>query len=422
MKTPKKKDKLSSQEKFLASLSIKPLNPEAGYRKFYPLLKERGIDISMEELGEMEWKTGEPNHIIYASKEIATLVMSTSYVRFLHYLEEFKRLRGFPDKPKKIVELGSAAGIFSLYLAKLFPECQVIAYDWTEEPLEVGRQWALDLGLTNIEFIMASYEEISNWAPTHDCDLVLLYNGLLLPDRPSSAMSSFLNKDAIKIAGSSYSIEIDYAAKAFCNLLKNDGLGIITCDWDELGAAVVMSALEKTDMHIVWDLSVSEITTDPDRKPLWNCYLFIGKKYPEIALSVCEKARALVATAEYGKGMGELSPLILESYSTLFEDGACLLHIEAELQPNVIERIRLLCHGGLLLFENTGTLGLRRGLIQSFFAIGKFIEFIRIVEAKWEQGNAVILKWEVHPSIEELLEYYGLECPPQSHNFPDKAA
>ena len=53
---------------------------------------------------------------------------------------------------KRILEVGCDCGILTCFLAKEFPDSQIVAIDHFPEGLEIGRQIATNLGLQNIEF------------------------------------------------------------------------------------------------------------------------------------------------------------------------------------------------------------------------------------------------------------------------------
>ncbi len=77
-------------------------------------------------------------------------------------------LGAIPPSPQRIADLACGTGIVIFRIARKYPGCQVVGVDITEEYLQIAREKALRLGLSNIRFLHARAEEAALEGP-FDC-------------------------------------------------------------------------------------------------------------------------------------------------------------------------------------------------------------------------------------------------------------
>lgn len=70
-------------------------------------------------------------------------------------------------KPIDIIELGAGTGLFSLELAKLYPEKTVVAVDVKADRLQKGAYEALEAGVKNISFVRARADQLAELCTIH---------------------------------------------------------------------------------------------------------------------------------------------------------------------------------------------------------------------------------------------------------------
>ncbi len=79
-----------------------------------------------------------------------------------------KILAKVPSTSTRVLDLACGTGIVTFDIAQRFPHCQVIGVDMTQEYLDVAREKAKKLSITNVEFIHQRAEEVSFKEP-FDC-------------------------------------------------------------------------------------------------------------------------------------------------------------------------------------------------------------------------------------------------------------
>ena len=71
-----------------------------------------------------------------------------------------KVLNKIPKTSNRIIEQASGTGILTCKIARLFPKCRIVGVELHEEYLNIAREKARDLQLTNVEFIHGRAEEV----------------------------------------------------------------------------------------------------------------------------------------------------------------------------------------------------------------------------------------------------------------------
>jgi demethylmenaquinone methyltransferase / 2-methoxy-6-polyprenyl-1,4-benzoquinol methylase len=78
-------------------------------------------------------------------------------------------LKRIPEDATQIIDQACGTGILTLQIARRFPRCRVIGVDIHEAYLDIARQKACDLRLSNVEFIGGYAEDIIFEEGSIDC-------------------------------------------------------------------------------------------------------------------------------------------------------------------------------------------------------------------------------------------------------------
>lgn len=109
----------------------------------------------------------------FMTESIACTFLAADVPRLYQVLEAFETRNIIPESAGRIAEIGGGPGIVSLWLARKHPEIRFTVYDHAPNPLSLGKKWADRLGLTNIDYIRASYKELAENGGNTRQDLVL---------------------------------------------------------------------------------------------------------------------------------------------------------------------------------------------------------------------------------------------------------
>lgn len=74
-------------------------------------------------------------------------------------------LARLPANPKRVLDLACGTGIITLAIAQKYPDCHVVGVDVTKEYLDVAREKAQALGITNVEFLHGRAEGVRSDEP-----------------------------------------------------------------------------------------------------------------------------------------------------------------------------------------------------------------------------------------------------------------
>jgi demethylmenaquinone methyltransferase/2-methoxy-6-polyprenyl-1,4-benzoquinol methylase len=87
-----------------------------------------------------------------------TIVLAT--LGFDHHWKK-KILELIPENPTRIMDQACGTGILTFMIARRFPASRVVGVDLMEEYLDLAREKAPKLKLTNVEFILGKAEDVS---------------------------------------------------------------------------------------------------------------------------------------------------------------------------------------------------------------------------------------------------------------------
>lgn len=74
-------------------------------------------------------------------------------------------LAQLPANPKRVLDLACGTGIITLAIAQKYPGCHVVGVDVTKEYLDIAREKAQKLGVTNVEFLEGRAEGVRSDEP-----------------------------------------------------------------------------------------------------------------------------------------------------------------------------------------------------------------------------------------------------------------
>jgi hypothetical protein len=370
---------------FLASLGIKR-PPKGGVftQRLWDDIKSRGGDPEARFQGDGFHAAA--NDMYFIDPVIARRVLSEDYERWCRHIKDFTTVEGFPPKPGAIAEIGCGVGILSLWLARQYPEATVSGFDWSERALEVGRLFAKDLNLANVDFAQKSFEDLAD-TPTGTFDLVIAYHAFDMERTRRVAGKAFDYSELSESALDELSDQMMHAMRAMARLLSGDGVGVICGKWDDVGLLCLFHSIRKAGLGTNWSATLwngQEKCSGGEEKH----YIFVRKGIPHIGASPWEDARALLTCGEYYGRNVELDHKLLESYVALFTPGETLAHFEFQYDSGGIQRLRLLKRAGLLLLEDCTTLGFRRGFLHSMASIAEMFAIVLRHEAE-KQAKSV---------------------------------
>lgn len=97
-------------------------------------------------------------------------VANYSYDLYKNYLNWFINYK--KEAPKRILDLGCDNGLVTCFIAKLFPDSEVIGIDKLEKGLACAKELAQKLELTNVTFLKMDISDIQNHFPKNSFDLI----------------------------------------------------------------------------------------------------------------------------------------------------------------------------------------------------------------------------------------------------------
>ncbi|MEP5938381.1 MAG: class I SAM-dependent methyltransferase [Erythrobacter sp.] len=93
--------------------------------------------------------------------------------------------------PKRVLDIGATVGHNAVPIAQAFPDAEVIAIDTAGASLRYGAARAAAMGVTNIQFVQASGEDLSQWA---DGEFDWVQTTMFLHELSSKAMPKLLGE------------------------------------------------------------------------------------------------------------------------------------------------------------------------------------------------------------------------------------
>jgi len=398
--------KQSPEESFLRSLGLKSLLKETVYdAKYFKLLETAGGNPNLEVDDAF---SPEAMDQYFLTEELARRTLSGDYERILKTLKAFSSFSNLPANPQKISDIGGGCGVYSMWLAKSHPKASLVVYDRSKNSLKIGALWAEKLGLNNIQFCHATYDDLASAEGTHDSDIAFVAEGLDTDISPEKEDDVYFFNTAPADLYEKYSERFRPIASACSNLLKPEGVGIFIGPCSEWGYVCLFGEMRKSGFGVDWESTYARGKAEEANTHITDSFVFFRKGIPNILGSNLEDARALATCAKYYGEIYEIGNAELESYAGLFSDGTELARFEFEYKTGGRELVRVLLKAGLILMIHTTTLGYRRGLLHSAAAVMELLNHAFQILNDRSKTDAVQVKTEkLHPQVEQLLSCYA---------------
>ena len=191
----------------------------------------------------------DPMNLLFKNETGAQETLGRNFKRLENSMRRLSNAPPFRNGPLgRVAELGGGAGIIGMWIASnnLCESCRI--YDHALNPLKIGEKWAITLGLPNVSFQQATYDQIGHSSGTRDCDFVFAEHAIELNSYPdvwdgddesvrqihafflkrygelASAISNLLKPGAIALIG--HGIATPWALNLLCQALRAQELVI----------------------------------------------------------------------------------------------------------------------------------------------------------------------------------------------------
>jgi SAM-dependent methyltransferase len=347
----------------------------------------------------------------FATERIARSVLSGNFDRLTDQLHQLTSVRGFPQHPKRIADLSGGAGIIGMFLAQQHPEAHVTVWDWSERALAMGRKWAAERKISNIDFHRAAYAELANVA-TPDCDLVVMFYAIDFhpgDDLPGHFPSQEGYEQLLATPPPNQYLAV---SQAMFNLLSSDGVGSICGNWSEPGALWLFESLRQAKLTIDWDTSFTKGRVEKNTFVTKLGYAFVRKNVQPMTRNTVEDTLGFFASGEVDTGKLIFSIGGSGALIGLFQSGAVLAEVEGDWTNGVSERCRLTQCRGLLLLEHSTNAGFRQTHLTSLAAVGAQLEKIAQLDKRWKSLDGfTISKLTLDASVQRMPAARQLKAP-----------
>lgn len=413
MSKKKKRNKKSVKKEFdeiksyLSKFGIKN-NYKEFRQDYWQEIKDEGIDHDLimrtcDAFSEVR------NDMYFLTENIAQKTLSVDYARIYKAIKNIKELNGFPHKPRNTCELGGGAGIIAMWLAQKNLDSQVTVFDQSKNPLAIGKKWAEDLNILNINFSQSSYQTLSERLRDENFDLIIAINALKLEiPFPTNDFLSTTKNVTISELSPKFVEPIEVFVKTCKNLAKKTGVIYLNLgSADELGILVLLEHLRTHDLGIDW----FHTTASKTQKCEGGCndtgideiHLFIRPSLPSVLKSAWEDLRAIMLAAQWvGKSIS-LSPTDFETYLELLSSGEKILDITAKLPDDSTEKFLIYQKAGMIGFFRISDVFIRNGMIHSAAAL---IDIVGQIENGINQNQIKIIDEYYHPHLKSIMNFF----------------
>jgi hypothetical protein len=292
--------------------------------------------------------------------------------------------------------------VIAMFLAQRHPEAHLTVWDWSERALELGRKWAAERKISNIDFRHASYDDLAKEA-VPDCDLVLMLYAIDL-DPGETRPEYFPSQDSYaRLLATPPPGDYLSASRAMFNLLKPGGVGAICGNWTEPGSLWLFESLRRASLTIDWDTSFTKGKVEDNKFITKLGYAFVRKDLEPITRDPVEDTHGFFASGEIDRHKLVYSTGASGALVGLFEEGTVLAEVAGDWISGGSERCRLIHHRGLLLLEHSTTLGFRRTCLTSVASISQQLQKIVHLHNQWKLAQEFkIGEFKLHQSIQRF--------------------
>lgn len=192
-----KKKKSKEEELIISYLNKIKLSPIRSISQFWNELYYKYDKSIVDELGKIV--DARADRCIYGDLyefKNQTLDLSLDFSRYStdlyrKYFEWFIKIKD--RTPSKILDLGCDNGIITCFYALLFPECDVIGIDISENSIKCAEQLKIKLALKNVSFKVAKIQDISLIFKDYNFSFITsvrtLHEAVNLPEAPEHTWS-----------------------------------------------------------------------------------------------------------------------------------------------------------------------------------------------------------------------------------------
>jgi hypothetical protein len=401
---------------FLAALDITPAYNEDTWRTtLWDMLEKAGIDPELLNTTE-GWTDPGYFDLYFATPEIAKHSLRHEYKRYRKTLQWLDAQKAALGQPKQIVDLGCGPGVFSLWLAKMFPESRVVAVDLSPKSIETATAYAALLEITNVTFKVLSFEELLADNTLHGtCDLLFSSHALSVT-LPAEAR---LDDDRIEVGKMfSYSELSEEQLHYLCSgtiapyccalrQLSSDHAKLIIDDkfYDKLLLWSLCYGLQQTRFGIDWSLSKSEATGEVHEN-----YLVLTQGLSRCGMLYNDWALAFSVLELGTHGQGKIQEAVTESYLRVLDGYPSIRLLQLQWHSGGTEEWRLKLVGGMLITERVTTLGYRECRIQPLSCLGTAVgEIEQALKDFREKAHGKVVKDECQPDLITYVNAVYLE-------------
>lgn len=393
---------------FLSSLGIsyiENVNDESYWQKCWQDIRNAGGDPEKTLAG------GEPMsravvNMYFMTPEIACKFLAADAPRLLQVLESTEYLDFVPDSATRIAEVGGGPGIVSLWLAQKHPEIQFVVYDYAENPLKIGKKWAIKLGIKNISFERKSFKRLSTEKIDDKFDLVM---GLSILDLKIQQFEDKPHLSIIENAeyGENKNIELlnDFA-EASSNLLKKNGLSYFSQGYfNDLGLFNLFNSLRENTLGIDWEMSRARGEGEGPSFSFKEIHIFSRKGFSSVFQNALEDTQTFLyrGTINHFDKKIILGFSDFETYLGLLSSGTKLADIEADRGDNSIERYSIYVKSGMLGFFSSNSSGGRSGFVYSAAAFISSCHRLQSVLDSYKSKHIKITREYWHPFFKKAV-------------------
>jgi SAM-dependent methyltransferase len=403
---------------FLRKLGIRRSSYEQVYTdSFWRAVRRAGGDPSvLEAHSAFSPQAGE---VFFITEEIAKRSLSAEYDDFLEILQCLDRLEGDLPTLRRVADLGGGTGIVAMYLAATHPSCKAVVYDHAPIQLELGRKWATEHELRDIEYVQASYQQVAATKDVDVNDLVLFLRGLDLRLPTPGTGDVSIGVDACVPRRPQPGASVQAAMTGLAKLMSPQGLGVIGCKWSSWGLMSLFEAIRRAGMGVDWRLSRCKSEVRNGQKGIIETYIIVRRGMPHLGKNSREDALAFLRSSMFPDTPLDLGQNQLNSWLEEYHDGDELLLAKAATPSFEAEQVRIVQKDGMLFLRASSANGAIRGSVHSLAGIADLLEKAQFYLNKWRRnGQGGILQYEIHPRLKRFIRF----CQRCSHEGGPKSS
>jgi SAM-dependent methyltransferase len=334
---------------FLQRFGIKPIkakDSQALFQKQMSLFRAARRSDLAESLNRLSTPE-EAIAFAHSDPFAAKVVLGGDFERIVSACEFVARIT--LDAQPRILDIGGGLGQLSLWMAHLWPNAQITLIE--KAPLDLARQWAKDLGLTNIEFVNAAFEDVEPESGAFDLAVLSSVFGSFLPERhPEFTRAEFLAS-----ASAANSIgKITPIAQKLAVVLKSDGTALVVDGLNETRILPLARAFENEGFNL--HTSYME--------PRTHVGEFVAVGFSRSERAPGDGALSASTFLSLNDKTLDVTDGAAESLRDLFQHSEPVL-IRESTHAGIQHRVEIIEHQGLILFYETTTDGFRHAVLAS---------------------------------------------------------